>query len=159
MQEAPKLTPEIRHFAKTILAAKTNPMYDITIEWFKAGAWYIDAIFMLVLILPEDDPTLTQILDSMRSGTFYENEVIAKNILRIGIAMYESTTFIIKNARAESLLLYTRALVQNSIKQPNAESLAVGSYSTIFKILDGLIAKANPLWWLACGAIGALILL
>ena len=66
MQEVPKLTPEIKKFAKVILAAKDDPMYDISIGWFMAGAWYMDAISMLVLTLPDDDPTLAQILESMR---------------------------------------------------------------------------------------------
>ena len=172
MHGIPELAPEIRHFAKTILVAKTDPMYDIIIEWFKAGAWYMDAISGLVLILPEDDPTLTQILDSMRSGTLYENEVIAKNILRFGMAVDESAAFIVANSKAESLLLHARALVQNSPRQSSAKPSATNFYTTVFKAKVGssLFARGSltnrwraalddPLWWLALGAIGAMIFL
>ena len=124
MQGIPEPTPEIRSFVKTILAAKADPMYHVGIGWFMAGAFYMDIISMLVLTLPEDDPTLAQILDSMRSGTLYENEVIAKNILRFGMAVDESAAFIVANSKAESLLLHARSLVQNSMKLSRAKSSA-----------------------------------
>ena len=177
MQEVPKLTPEIRNFAKVILAAKDDPMYGISIGWFMAGAWYMDAISMLVLTLPDDDPTLAQILESMRSGALCHNEIIAKNILRFGMAMEESAGFMSANVKAESLLLHARALVQGATRQPQVKPLE-DAVKRLLKTLDDIrrqnkeqikvgislrerwrAALNDPLWWLALGAIGMLIFL
>ena len=179
MQGIPDLMPDIRNFAKVILAAKDDPMYGVNIGWFMAGAWYMDAISMLILTLPDDDPTLIQILESMRSGTFYQNEIIAKNMLRFGMAMEESVSFISANVKVESLLLYARALVQGATKQPHSEPPAVdfaelqrflakyarpirnsetiSSFLTRRSLSDKWqAALSDPLWWLALGAIGIL---
>lgn len=186
MQEIPELTPEIKSFAKFILASKDDPAYDVLMAWFKTGAWYMDAMSMLVLTLPDDDPTLAEILGSIRTGTLYENEIVAKNILRFGMAVGESVDFIITNSKAESLLLHVRALVQNSTKQANHDAIP----TTVFRVLSSTILKLtwflikrefrkvgssfsargslsnrwkaaldDPLWWLILGATGALIFL
>lgn len=186
MQEIPELMPEIRRFAKIILAVKADPMYDIWVEWFKAGAWYMDAMFMLVLTLPDDDPALAEILGSIRTGALYENEIVAKNILRFGMAVDESADFIITNSKAESLLLHARALVQSSTKQAGLDAVSTSIFrtlsSTILKLTWFLIKRGfrkvgssfsargslsnrwkaaldDPLWWLTLGATGALIFL
>lgn len=172
MQGIPELTPEIRRFAKMILAAKADPMYESMIGWFRAGAWYSDALAFLVLVLPDDDPTLAEILDSMRSGTFYENEVIAKNILRWGMAGEEAIGFMANNVRAESLLVHARTLVQNSIRQTRSDAIPASVFrvlsSTILKLTRFLVKKEfrkvgssldDLLWWLILGAVGTLIFL
>lgn len=166
MQEVPKLPPEIRNFAKVILAAKDDPMYGVCIGWFMAGAWYMDAISMLILTLPDDDPTLAQILESMRSGALCHNEIIAKNILRFGMAMEESAGFMSANVKAESLLLHTRVLVQDAthqsqVQQQRKERIKVGSSLFARGSLTERwqAALSDPLWWLALGAIGAMVFL
>jgi hypothetical protein len=157
MQKIPEPTPEIRNFVKTILAAKADPTYHIGVGWFMAGAWYMDAISMLVLTLPDDDPMLAQILDSMRSGTLYENEVIAKNILRFGMAMDDSAVFV-ANSKAESLLLHARALVQNSARRPSAKPpIAKSAWESLANRWRA--ALSSPLWWLGWLVIGTLALL
>lgn len=99
-------------------AAKPGLTYD-PMDWFRAGIWYSDALAFMVLVLPENDPTLAEILDSMRSGTFYESEGIAKNVLRYGMARGEMAEFREK-IQAESALLHVRGLFQNSIKNGQA---------------------------------------
>ena len=162
MQRIPEPSPEIRNFAKTILAVKDSPMCDLTMASFRAGAWYMDAISILVLTLPDDDPTLAQILASMRSTTLFENDVIAKNVLRYDIAREETLAFVVANVNAESVLLHARALIQSAARPPanTAISKSKAGLSLIALLADRLLAAhGDPLWWLAVGTIGTLIFL
>ena len=135
MPEIPQISQGARNFAKVIIAAQSDPAYAIAIEWFKAGACYMDSLCALILILPDDDPTLAQVLNSLRSGTLYGNDVIARNVLRFDMARDDITNFKTRNVKSESIILHARALVQGSMQRPSSKPSAADFYAALLRLV------------------------
>ena len=137
------------------MAAQADPMYPLAMSWFRAGAWYTDAITTLVLTLPDDDPALAQVLDSIRSGTMLENEVVARNVLRFDMAAEEIKAFMMSKIESESMLLYARVLVQDSVRPPDPKPSAGDFYAAVFKLFLTLFRWLPQLmWWLVKARLG-----
>lgn len=115
METIPEPSVNTKNFVKAILLSGGD---ENLMGWFKAGASYMDAISLAIMTLPEDDPTLPKIVESMLSGQLCEPEMVAQNILRWDMARAEMDEFAKKNVagQAANTLLYCRKLIQERVK-------------------------------------------
>ena len=139
MQEPSK---ETRDFVKNILMANTDPSRDAIMNWFRCGAWYMDALYTMILALPDDDPSLTKVLGTLVSGRCWENQVVAENVLRWEMSKAEMSEFSEAASPRLALLLHARVLVQTHAKEEIAAEEEAAKLSPI-KILVATFKAAS----------------
>ena len=156
MSAIPESSQEIRNFAKAILAAKVDPYYETGMRWFRSGAWYMDALYTMVLTLQDDDPWLAKVLESLASGTLYRGEVVAENALRWDMSKAEMGEFVKATTPEGSLLLFARMLIQREVKKrAGTEVKETTKISPSMLLVATFKVAARTLWYGIRAAIAA----
>ena len=141
-QQILELSQDTKNFIKAVLLSSADPN---AMGWFRAGALYMDAISLAILILQEDDPTLPQIVESVLSGHLFDAEMIAKNMLRWEMARPEMDAFARTNVvgKAANILLYCRSLLQERVRL--TEPISIPNLS----LWDFWLATMKIVFWVS----------
>ena len=141
METIPELSVNTKNFVKAILLAGGD---QNLMGWFQAGGRYMDAISLAILTLPEDDPTLPPIVESILSGQLFEAETVAKNMLRWDMARPEMDEFVRAHVagRAANALLYFRNLGQERMGAAKEPALNLS-------LFDFWLATLKIVFWVS----------